>query len=83
MVAQLGDPENSDLTDQQKAAVSLARAFLIDPAGFGEAQRTELLRHFDVDQVAELLLDLVRFRPGSKLTVASGNEPAEDQLVFI
>jgi hypothetical protein len=29
-----------------------------------------------------LLLDLVRFRPGSKLVVATGAEPAEDHLVY-
>lgn len=83
MVAQLDDVDNSDLTDAQKAAVRFARAFLTDPKGFDEADRTELLRHFDAEQVAELVLDLVRFRPGSKLTVAAGNEPAVDELVFI
>jgi alkylhydroperoxidase family enzyme len=83
MVAQLDDVDNSDLTDAQKAAVRFAHAFLTDPKGFGEADRTELLRHFDTEQVAELVLDLVRFRPGSKLTVAAGNEPAVDELVFM
>jgi alkylhydroperoxidase family enzyme len=83
MVAKLADPDNSDLSDKHKAAVRFARAFLTDPTGFDDAGRAELLRHFDGDQIAELVLDLVRFRPGSKLTVAAGNEPVEDQLVVV
>jgi alkylhydroperoxidase family enzyme len=83
MVDQLDDLEHSDLSEKHKAAVRFAQAFLTDPEGFGEADRTELLRHFTTDQVAELVLDLVRFRPGSKLTVASGNEPLADELVVV
>jgi len=83
MVDQLDEPEKSDLSDKHKAAVRFARTFLTDPGRFSEADRAELLRHFDADQVAELVLDLVRFRPGSKLTVASGKEPAANQLVVV
>jgi alkylhydroperoxidase family enzyme len=83
MVAQLDKPEHGELTEKHKAAVRFARAFLTDPASFGQADQAELLRHFDVEQVAELVLDLVRFRPGSKLTVASGNEPVADHLVVV
>ena len=83
MVDQLDDVDHSDLTDAQKIAVRFARAFLTDPAGFGPGDHAELRRHFDDEQVAELVLDLVRFRPGSKLTVASGNEPAADELVLL
>jgi alkylhydroperoxidase family enzyme len=83
MVTDLDDLDSGGLSDKHKAAVRFARSFLTDPAGFDELGRAELLRHFDADQVAELVLDLVRFRPGSKLTVASGNEPVEDQLVVV
>jgi alkylhydroperoxidase family enzyme len=83
MVAQLDDVGASNLTDARKIAVRFARAFLTDPAAFGPADRAELRRHFDDEQVAELVLDLVRFRPGSKLAVASGAEPAVDELVVI
>jgi hypothetical protein len=83
MVAHLDDPVHSDLSDKHRAAVSFARTFLVDPTGFGELDQAELLRQFTPEQVAELLLDLVRFRPGSKLTVASGNEPATDELVVV
>jgi hypothetical protein len=53
-----------------------------DPRSFDAAAQGELLRHFTPEQVDELLLDLVRFRPGSKLMVASGTEPAVDELLY-
>jgi alkylhydroperoxidase family enzyme len=83
LVAQLDDPERRALSPKHKAAVRFAEAFLIDPAGYGEADQAELMAHFDVNQVTELLLDLVRFRPGSKLAVAAGNEPASDELIVV
>lgn len=80
MTAHLEDPDHADeLTDRQRAALRLANAFFDDPAGFDGA---DLLVHFDAEEAAELLLDLIRFRPGSKLTVAAGTEPATDELVF-
>jgi hypothetical protein len=60
----------------------LTKAFLTDPVSFGADDRATLSRHFSDEEVAELLLDLVRFRPGSKLTVASGAEPAIDEIVY-
>jgi alkylhydroperoxidase family enzyme len=83
MVDALDDPEGSDLPDHQKAAVVFARAFLTAPETFDAAARTELLRHFTSEQIAELVLDLVRFRPGSKLTVAAGTEPTVEELVYL
>lgn len=83
MVAGLDDLEAGQLSDRHKAALRFARAFLIDPAAFGAVEREELLRHFTPEQVGELVLDLVRYRPGSKMTVAAGHEPADDELVLI
>jgi alkylhydroperoxidase family enzyme len=83
VVAQLADFEHSDLSDRHKAAVRYAHAFLVDPTSFDEADQAELQRHFRPDQIAELTLDLVRLRPGSKMTVATGNEPAHDDLIFV
>jgi alkylhydroperoxidase family enzyme len=83
VVAQLADFEHSDLSDRHKAAVRYAHAFLVDPASFDEAAQAELQRHFRPDQIAELTLDLVRLRPGSKMTVATGTEPAHDDLIFV
>ncbi|HEX5585720.1 MAG TPA: hypothetical protein VFZ17_00290 [Acidimicrobiia bacterium] len=82
MVAQLDDVDHSDLTDAQRSAVRFAQAFLSDPAR-GRSELFALRQHFDDEQVAELVLDLIRFRPGSKLTVASGAEPVHDELVVI
>jgi alkylhydroperoxidase family enzyme len=83
MVAQLDNVDGSDLTDRQKAAVRLARAFLLDPTSFGEADQRQLSSLFTPEEIAELVLDLVRYRPGSKLTVASGREPVEEELIVV
>jgi hypothetical protein len=82
MVAHLEDPENSDLPERQRIVLRLANAFLTSPADFTAHDQTTLLRHFSEDEIAELILDLVRFRPGSKLAVAAGMEPAVDELVY-
>jgi alkylhydroperoxidase family enzyme len=83
MVAGLDDLDASRLSERHKAAVRFAEAFLVDPASFSPADREALARHFTADQIAELVLDLVRYRPGSKMTVAAGQEPADDALVVI
>jgi alkylhydroperoxidase family enzyme len=83
VVAQLDDFEHSDLSERHKAAIRFAHAFLVDPGALGERGRAALLVHFTPEQVAELVLDLVRLRPGSKMVVAGGNEPADDELVFV
>jgi alkylhydroperoxidase family enzyme len=82
MVAHLDDPESSDLAAHQKAALRLAHDFLGDPQSFDADAQAELLAHFTPEQAAELILDLVRFRPGSKLTVVSGDEPVEEGLIY-
>jgi alkylhydroperoxidase family enzyme len=82
MVDHLDEPENDQLDARQRAALRLAQAFLGDPRSFDKAAQDELLRHFTPEQVAELLLDLVRYRPGSKLVVASGTEPEVDELLY-
>ncbi len=83
MVAKIEGFENSDLTDRQKVALRLARSFLIDPARFGSADQQALLAHFRVDQVAELVLDLIRLRPGSKLHIATGMDDGHADLIVI
>ena len=82
MVDELDDLETSSLEPHRKAAIRLAQAFLGDPRRFDADAQQELLREFTPEQAAELILDLVRLRPGSKLMVASGTEPATDQLVY-
>jgi hypothetical protein len=82
MVAHLEDPEHGQLPERQQIVLRLARSFLTDPGGFGDEDKATLLRYFSPEEIAELVLDLVRFRPGSKLTVASGREPDSDELVY-
>jgi alkylhydroperoxidase family enzyme len=82
MVDYLDDLETSALETHQKAAVRLAQAFLGDPRSFDDAEQQELLRHFTAEQAAELILDLVRYRPGSKLTIVSGTDPDLDGPVY-
>jgi hypothetical protein len=82
MVDHLEDPEHSDLPESQQVVLRLTRAFLTDPSAFTDEDKSTLLRHFSPEQIAELMLDLIRFRPGSKLTVASGREPAADELIY-
>jgi alkylhydroperoxidase family enzyme len=82
MVSHLEDPENGGLPERQQVALRLANAFLTAPANFSAEDRAVMERHFTAEQIAELLLDLIRFRPGSKLTVASGREPESDELVY-
>lgn len=82
MVAHLDDPAAGDLAPHQQAALRLARDFLGEPRAFDAAARRELLEHFTPEQAAELVLDLVRYRPGSKLTVVAGDEPAEEGLIY-
>jgi len=82
MVSNLEDPSNSDLPERQQVVLRLANAFLAAPESFTAEDRAVLECHYSAEQIAELLLDLVRFRPGSKLMVASGREPDIDELVF-
>lgn len=82
LVERLDDPANSGLPARQQVVLRLTLAFLTAPETFAVADWTELRSYFSDEQVAELMLDLVRFRPGSKLTVAAGLEPDGDQLVY-
>jgi alkylhydroperoxidase family enzyme len=83
MVAKLDDFEHSDLSDRHKAALRLAHAFLHDPTSFDGSMQADLLVHFRSDQIAELILDLIRLRPGSKLSIAAGTDAEVDRLVTI
>jgi len=82
MVDQLEDPSSSDLPERQQIVLRLTLAFLSAPETFTTTDWAELRGYYSDEQVAELILDLVRFRPGSKLVVATGAEPAEDRLVY-
>jgi hypothetical protein len=81
MVDHLENPAASDLPARQKIVLRLTEAFLTDPESFGATDWAELRSHYTGEQIAELILDLVRLRPGSKLMVAAGTEPDEDRLI--
>lgn len=83
MVAKIDGFEHSDLTDRQQAALRLAQSFLNAPDGFTAADQQALLAHFRRDQVAELVLDLIRLRPGSKLHIATGMDDGHADLIVI
>jgi alkylhydroperoxidase family enzyme len=83
MVDHLEDPTNSGLPERQQVVLRLANAFLTAPGRFPAEDWAVLERHYTAEQIAELLLDLVRFRPGSKLLVASGREPEIDELAYM
>jgi hypothetical protein len=82
IVDHLEDPSNSGLPARQQVVLRLTIAFLTAPETFTAADWAELRSYYSDEQVAELMLDLVRFRPGSKLMVAAGFEPEGDQLVY-
>ncbi len=83
MVEHLEDPSQSSLPPHQQIVLNLTLAFLKAPETFAAEDWAELRGYYCDEQVAELILDLVRFRPGSKLMVAAGLEPEGDQLVYV
>jgi hypothetical protein len=65
------------------AARAAARACILEfSTDIHHGRLAELRSDYGDEQVSELLLDLVRFRPGSKLVVATGSEPIDDHLVY-
>ncbi|WZH52463.1 MAG: hypothetical protein PIR53_00330 [Nocardioides alkalitolerans] len=51
----------SDLPDRAKAALRLTDAVILDPASAGPDLRAEVRRHFSEAEIAELLLDVVKW----------------------
>jgi alkylhydroperoxidase family enzyme len=82
VVEHLEHPSDSGLPARQQVVLRLTHAFLTAPETFTTADWAELRSHYTDEQVGELILDLVRFRPGSKLVVAAGLEPEDDRLVY-
>lgn len=82
MVQRLEDPARSGLPARQQVVLRLTLAFLTAPETFTEADWDELRGYYSGEQIAELILDLVRFRPGSKLMFSAGFEPDGDQLIY-
>jgi hypothetical protein len=83
VVDKLHDPSSSGVPAHQQVVLRLTHAFLTAPDAFSPADWTELRSYYSDEQVAELLLDLVRFRPGSKLVVAAGFELGADERTYV
>jgi alkylhydroperoxidase family enzyme len=81
MVEHLESPARSGLPESQQVVLRLALASLTG-SPFTDSDWAQLRSYYSGEQLAELILDLVRFRPGSKLTVAAGREPVLDGLVY-
>lgn len=63
MVDHIEDPSHSDLPARQQVVLGLTRTFLTAPETFSAADWAELHSYYSHEQVAELVLDLVRLRP--------------------
>ena len=59
LYAAIDDYESSDLTERQKAALRLADAYLLWPAGTSDEVRAGALEHFTPEQIVELILRLL------------------------
>jgi alkylhydroperoxidase family enzyme len=68
--------EQSDLPDDQKAALRLADDYLDAPGTLSEEQREELQRHFSGAQLLEIILRLMQCN-SDKTMVALGLDVAE------
>ena len=76
VLAKVADYEQSDLPDDQKAALRLADDYLGAPGTLPEARRDELQRHFSGVQLVEIVLRLMQCN-SDKVMVALGLDIAE------
>jgi AhpD family alkylhydroperoxidase len=61
MTAKVAVYESSDLPEHVKAALRLTDAVIIDPGGADRELAAQVRRHFSDEQIAELLLDVVKW----------------------
>lgn len=83
LVAQVRSNDLDHLSDEHQAAVRLAHAYALDPAGLSEEDAGQVRQQFTQRQVAELGLQLLRCRAGSKTLVTLGLEPRSMDLTLI
>jgi alkylhydroperoxidase family enzyme len=75
--------ESSDLPAAHKAALRLASAFALEPGVAPMQVLPELREHYSDSEIADLVLQLVRCRAGSKLLVSLGLEPRSMPLTVV
>jgi alkylhydroperoxidase family enzyme len=73
------DYEASDLSEREKAALTLADGYLGFPAGIGADQAARVTAAFDDDAIASMLVALMTFNFTSRGAVSNGGMP-EDPL---
>ncbi len=71
MLAAVDDHPSSDLAPAQRAALTLADAYLVSPAAMTDQARQEVAAHMNPSQVVELVLKLTGFS-SDKMLVALG-----------
>ena len=77
--------ESSDLPDNIKAALRLADAMILTPGYVPETLRSDLAAHFTREQIAELLMDIVKWSQQKALVALRTEAPpwaATEQLDF-
>ena len=61
MAARVDDYENSDLDERAKVALRLTDAMILDPSRADDVLRADARRLFTEEEIAELLLDVVKW----------------------
>lgn len=71
MLEQVDHYEDSDLSDQQRAALRLADGYLVAPGAMTDETRAAIAGELEPDQIVEVVLKLVGFS-SDKAMVALG-----------
>jgi alkylhydroperoxidase family enzyme len=79
LLAAVDHPDDGDLSPAQRAALTLADAYLVAPAETTDAARQEIAAHLSAQQVVETVLKLTGFS-SDKVMVALGLDYAEVQV---
>jgi alkylhydroperoxidase family enzyme len=69
--------KRADFTEKEKVALRLAEKMTLDPNGVGEAQWTEIRRHFDEGEVVELLAAIGLFNYFNRFNSVLQMEPTK------
>lgn len=67
--------EASELSAEEKAVIAFTDVMLAGGHELTDAERTELLDHFDAGQVVELAVEIALFMGFSKIAISLGQAP--------
>jgi len=82
-VAKIARYHTSDLGDAAKAALRLADAMIICPAGADESLRIDLRKYFTESQIAEICLDVVKWSKQKYLVALRVETPPWDGIEIL